>query len=176
MGFIILSKKLLSVGARLLRGGAFCEVCNAALGAGPNDAREVGFAEEVGFGRDAIEDFMLLVGAALLGIGSCFAREDAVGAVRWEEMFIGFVTSRFFGAADGEVFSEADFSALAMDAAVGAVSELLLGFLAGIFEGAVACADFGVRGDVTALVDGFDVALVDIAAGLPFVFGSLAGC
>lgn len=144
------------------------------LNPGPNDTREAGFAEESALGRDAIEGFAVLAELAPLSVGSCFAREEAVGAVRWEEMFAGLVTSRFFVAADGEVFSDPDFSARAIDAAVGAVSELLLAFLVGAFEGADAWADFGVCGDFTELGAGLDVVFVDIAPGLPFVLGSFA--
>jgi hypothetical protein len=99
------------------------------------------------------------------------------------------VTSRGFGFVVGDVLvlgalSEPAAPARASDAAVGAVSELLLGFFTGaLSEGDNVEAEFEVEtfaevgvlgwlaGDFTALEDALGGAFVEIAAGLPFVVG-----
>lgn len=66
---------------------------------------------------------------------SCFAREAAVGAVRCDGRLMGLVGSRFFGTCELDDF-DSDLSTpnpvRAIEAAVGAVSELLLAFFVGI--------------------------------------------
>ena len=165
--------------------------------------RGVGRAEEVGgFGREVVDDFRLeleslpfMVGLIEVeaGSASCFAREAAVGAVSLDEISAGLVASRGL-VLGGEALVLVElclsvFAALATEAAVGAVSELRLAFLAGsrelvAFDVALgeevdgALAEDGVRGwlfvsegDFSELEDAFEGALVDMAAGLPFGVG-----
>lgn len=95
---------------------------------------------------------------------------------------LGFVVCEFFGLVD---LSDAAPDR-AIDAAVGAVSELLLAFFAGALSDVDAgdsvladeddaFADDGVfgwlAGDFTALEDVFEGGLVEMAAGLPLVVG-----
>ena len=135
------------------------------------EVRGVGRAEEVGgFGRDVVDDFKLEIEALPFIVGfdgfevgsaSCFAREAAVGAVSLDEISAGRVVSRgLVLGGDDLVLVElclSEFAALATEAAVGAVSELRLAFLAGsrelvAFEDAFgelaegALAEDGVRG------------------------------
>lgn len=98
-----------------------------------SDERGVGLADEVcGFGFDVVDALRVLgLGA---GVGSCLALEAAVGAVRCDGRLTGFVTSRGFGFEVGDVFvlgALSDAPDLAIEAAVGAVSELLLAFFIG---------------------------------------------
>lgn len=132
-----------------------------------------------GFGLVVVEARKLLVAGFDCVSGSCFARDDAVGAVRCDGRLIGFVAS--LGLAF-EVAVPADLSpgpVRAIDAAVGAVSELRLGFLRGALAGWVlggsAFADFDAEvaeaGDLTLAGDltvgvAFEGGLVEMAAGL----------
>lgn len=112
------------------------ESLEAGLGA-PSEALGAAFGGAAALGRD---ETVVVRGAVGTGgaSGSCFALDAAVGASRCDETFAGFVTSRGFGFDVGDVFVVDEVSVLAperaSDAAVGAVRELLLGFLSGAFS------------------------------------------
>ena len=141
VGRIIRSKKLPSTGAKFFF-SEVCELCDSRRCLPAKDVRGAGFVDEVcGLGLDAVEDFSVLVVDA--AVGSCFARDEAVGAVRCDGRSIGFVASRGFGFDVGDVLlldalSEAP-PFLAIEAAVGAVREVLLAF----FSGALLVDTFG---------------------------------
>lgn len=107
-----------------------------------------------------------------MGAGSCFAFDEAVGAVRCDGRLTGLVTPLGFAAAVGEVFVLSGAGpARAIDAAVGAVKELLAGFEAAdelvevaalTAEGVLGCD----MGDLTAFPLGLVADLVDMADGL----------
>lgn len=181
VGFIILSRKLPSAGATLRRVREVCEVREPGRCSGASEDR-LGFAVVVeDFGVDVVELRRLLVAGFDVASGSCFARDEAVGAVRCEGRLIGLVVSLGLGlevAALGPLSLGPD---RAIEAAVGAVSELRLGFLSGALAGCAFgdsvsagfeadVADVGVlalAGDLTELAAGFEGALVEMAAGLP---------
>ena len=185
------SKKLDSGAAVLFESRDSGRCCAA------NDDRGVGFVDAVGFGRDVVDalKFVLVEVDVGAGAGSYFALEAAVGAVRCDGRLTGFVTSLGLGFEIGDVLVLVGFSGAppvrAIEAAVGAVRELLLAFFAGAFsdvdagdsvfvDDEEAFADDGVfgwlAGDLTALAldDVFDGAFVEMAAGLPLVIGFFA--
>ena len=184
VGFIIRSKNELSFGLMLF---LVVELESRDVGlAVPSEALGAVFAGAVAFGRDG----NVVFGTEGTGgtSASCFALDAAVGASRWDGTFAGFVTSRGLGLAVGDVFVLDELSApapeRARDAAVGAVRELLLGFLSGALCAGDAVEDpdtfveVGVlgwlAGDLTALEEVLGGAFVDIAAGLPLAKGFFA--
>lgn len=135
VGRVMRSRKLPSTtGARLLLVDDAAESRDGGRWLVGSDVRGLDFAAAgCDFGRDAVDDLNVDEvkddeGAALSG--SCFAFEEAVGAVRWDERACGLVTSRGLSLeVGGEVLLLVDFSAAAaseraIDAAVGAVREL----------------------------------------------------
>lgn len=125
--------------------------------------RGVGFEEEVvGFGR-ALRDARMLL--ELDDSPSCRAREAAVGAVRCEDTFAGRVVCGLVAVDDPVFVLSAAAPARAIEAAVGAVRELLLFFGIVVFftTGEEGASDLGVRGDLIELE--LVVALVVMAFG-----------
>lgn len=192
VGRVIRSKKLPLAGGAGFRVGL--DVLDSGLWPGWRDDRGVGFAEEVlglGLGAAGALFCVVLLLAAGAGSGSCFAFEAAVGAVRRDGKSIGLVVFGLLGSAlavEGfvEVLLEVDAflsepAVFDIDAAVGAMSELRLGFLAGCFcfgdsafgaAGALlATGDFGwLAEDLTVLDDGDGFAgdLAGTGEGLAF--------
>lgn len=185
VGFIILSRKLPSAGATLRRVCEVCEVLEPGRCTGASDDR-LGLEEVVEvFGFVVVDDFKLLVAGFDCVSGSCFAREEAVGAVRCDGRLTGFVVSLGLGFELAVLVALSPGAERAIDAAVGAVREARLGFLRGALAGCAFgdsvfvsfdtdIADVGVlaaAGDLTVVLAGFEGALVEMAAGLlvPFV-------
>ncbi len=126
------------------------------------------------FGRDVVDARKLEDEADGADAASCFARDAAVGAVRCEGRLTGFVVSRFFVVEMGDVLGWPGFSGtpdLASEAAVGAVRELLLAFVASDLVGAGPSGARGVlgccEGDLTVFKVDLAAAFVVIGAGLP---------
>ena len=142
VGLIIRSRKLPSAGG----GAGFRVVCDerdSGRWLDWSDERGVGFADAgCGLGLVVVDTLPLTVLLLLCegtGVGSCLARDAAVGAVRREEISAGFVASLALGLAFGECLLEvaavlSEPAARATELAVGAVRELLLAFFAGSFR------------------------------------------
>ena len=82
VGFIILSRKPPSAGAWLLRVVDVCDVRELGRWSGASEDRLGLTVEVVGFGLEAVDARRLLVVDVGLLSASCFARDEAVGAVR----------------------------------------------------------------------------------------------
>lgn len=151
VGRVMRSRKLPSTGALAF----FVPVCEFRDSGRPREGR----AELDGFERVVVAAGLDAVVAAAAG-PSTRARDAAVGAVRREETSTGLVGSRGFAftAADAGFAALSAGAVLALDAAVGAASEVRLAFLV-----------TGL-GDVTVLVDAVvgcgDLALIDGLGGL----------
>ena len=181
VGFIILSRKLPSAGATLRRKCEVCDVREDGRCSGASEDRLDFVAEVDGFGFEVVDARRLLLAGFDCISGSCFAREDAVGAVRCEGRLTGFVVSLGLGLEVAVLDALSLGPDRAIDAAVGAVRELRLAFLRGalagcafgdsVFAGFEAkLAEVGVlalAGDLIVVAAGFGGALVEIAAGLP---------
>lgn len=172
VGLVIRSKKLPPVGARFV---PLEESRDTGLCCAASEERGVGFEVVVlGFGTDVVECLSAFEGASCAVEGSCFARDAAVGAVRCDGISIGFVTCRGFALEFGDGFVLGDLSEVvpdrAIDAAVGAVKETLLGFFAACLS-AVAPGEplAWLAEDVPVFAAGFVRGVVDTGTGLPFV-------
>lgn len=163
VGLIMRSRKLPSTGAV----GFLFEVWDVRdSGRAAREGRGVGL-EAAGFTRVVVGAG--LDGAVVVWACSSLARDAAVGAVKREDTSAGFVTSRGFALAVGDVCLSAA-AARATDAAVGAVRELLLAFLLRpLWEVADVAGLAWFGGDLTELGAGFDAVLVELAAGLLLV-------
>lgn len=193
VGRIMRSRKLPSAGAGFLGGADVPEVRDSGRWLGASDERGVGLAEEVvgvgfGFGFGAAEGLLLAAlgrgAGACADSGSCFAREDAVGAVRREGRSIGLVVLGLLvsglAAVEGLLEVELVRSVLCdldIDEAVGAVREVRLAFFTGCFcfgpsEGAGACF-LVAAGDFEPPVD--DLAVGADCVGLGEAFAAVEG-
>ena len=112
-----------------------CDVRELGRWSGASEDRLGLTVEVVGFGLEAVDARRLLVVDVGLLSASCFARDVAVGAVRWDGSPAGFVGSLGFGLDVVDVDVLSAFPVRAIDAAVGAVKEVRLTFLSGALAG-----------------------------------------